>query len=93
MRKRTTNNGQNKIPEKALALLRSEPGSFARVARKCGVGRAHIAMVVAGRRRSARVRVALLREARKIAIWRAMESAAEFDALAKGFDIEGRDKF
>lgn len=78
----TTGNG-NQIPLVALALLHGEPKSFARVCQKLGLSKSHISMVASGRRRSKRVRKALIREARRIAIRRGYELAIELEEHAE----------
>ena len=67
----------------ALEILRDEPGSFARVRRRLGVSKAYVSMVASGEKHSERIRQALLREARRIAIRRGYERAIEIEEHAR----------
>jgi hypothetical protein len=83
MKKTNTNHRPKKVPAVALEILRGEPGSFARVRRRLAVSKAYVSMVANGQKRSDRVRHALLREARRIAIRRGYERAIEIDEYAR----------
>lgn len=83
MKYATTSRDRNKIPAIVLAILRSDPGSFARVQANLGLSKSHISMVATGRRRSRRVRHGLIREARRIAIRRGYERAIEIEEHAR----------
>lgn len=72
-----------KVPAVALVILRDDPGSFARVRRRLGVSKAYVSMVANGEKRSRRIRLALIREARRIAIRRGYERAIEIDEHAR----------
>jgi len=79
MKNATTNHRAKKVPALALEILRDDPGSFARVRRRLGVSKAYVSMVANGCKRSERVRQALIREARRIAIRRGYERAIEIE--------------
>jgi hypothetical protein len=81
--KRNTDHRQSKLPAVALEILRDEPGSFMRVARRLKKSRSHISKVAAGHRRSLRVSHALIAEARRIAIRRGYELALEIEEHAQ----------
>ena len=83
MRNTNTNHRAKKLPAVALGILRSEPGSFARVRRRLRVSKAYVSMVANGDKRSERIRQALLREARRIAIRRGYERAIEIEEHAR----------
>lgn len=85
MKKTNINHRPKKLPAVALEILRAEPGSFARVRRRLrpGVSKAYVSMVANGQKRSERVRQALLREARRIAIRRGYELALEIEEDAR----------
>jgi hypothetical protein len=78
-----TNHHPKKLPAIALAILHSEPGSFARVRRRLGLSKSFVSMVASGARKSERVREALIAEARRIAIRRGYERALEIEELAR----------
>jgi hypothetical protein len=78
-----TNHRPKKLPALALAILRSEPGSFARVRRRLGLSKSFVSMVASGARESERVRGALIREARRLAIRRGYERALEIEERAR----------
>jgi hypothetical protein len=75
----STNRDGNKIPRIALAILRGEPGSFKRVRRRLGVSKSHVSMVATGKRRSMRVRFALIREAIRLAKIQGYRTAIELE--------------
>lgn len=83
MKKTNTNHRPKKVPAVALEILRGEPGSFARVRRRLGVSKAYVSMVANGGKRSERIRQALIREARRIAIRRGYERAIEIEEHAR----------
>jgi hypothetical protein len=78
-----TSRDGNKIPSIVLGILRADPRSFLRVCERLGLSKSHISMVAAGRRRSKRVRRALIAEARRIAIRRGYERAIEIEEHAR----------
>jgi len=83
MKKTNTDHRPKKVPAIALEILRNESGSFARVRRRLGVSKAYVSMVASGEKRSERIRLALIREARRIAIRRGYERAIELDEHAR----------
>lgn len=83
MKHTSTDHRPKKVPAVALEILRGEPGSFARVRRRLGVSKAYVSMVANGQKRSDRVRHALLREARRLAIRRGYELAMEIEEHAR----------
>jgi hypothetical protein len=78
-----TSHDGNKIPKLVLAILRDDPGAFKRIRERLLLSKSHVSMVASGRRRSTRVRLALIREARRIAIRRGYERAIEIDEHAR----------
>jgi len=83
MRNTNTNHRPKKLPAVALEILRREAGSFARVRRRLGISKAYVSMVANGQKASERVRHALLREARRIAIRRGYELAIRIEEHAR----------
>lgn len=62
MGKPSTKPRQNEIPYAAVLMLRMERGGVARIARRLKLSPSHVSKVLAGARRSERVRRAVLRE-------------------------------
>jgi hypothetical protein len=79
MKKTNTNHRPKKVPAIVRGILRGEPGSFKRVRRRLRVSKAYVSMVASGEKRSERIRLALIREARRIAIRRGYERAILID--------------
>ena len=63
MEKPSTNSQEREIPDVAVMVLRIERGSIARIARRLNRSPSHVSKVLAGARRSERVRRAILTEA------------------------------
>jgi len=85
MKNTNTRRNGNQLPAVARAILQSEHGALARVARKFKpvISRSHVSKVAAGERRSGRVLQALIREARRIAIRRGYELAIRIEEHAR----------
>jgi transcriptional regulator with XRE-family HTH domain len=83
MRNINTNRNGNELPEKAREFFRMDPGSFIRVARRLGKSRSHISKVASGQRTSQRVRLALIREAMRLARLHGYRVALELEEAAK----------
>ena len=85
-------NHREKLPRKIISTVRSEPGAIAEIARsvvradgKRGVSMAIVSQVLALKKRSRRVEVAIARKAAKIARRRCFEATGRIDELARRF--------
>jgi hypothetical protein len=83
MKKTNTDHRAKKVPAIVREILRGDPGSFKRVRQRLGVSKAYVSMVANGEKHSERIRLALIREARRIAIRRGYERAIEVDEYAR----------
>ena len=54
------------IPKTAAKVLRTDPGSITRIAKRIGVHRSTVSRVLRGMQRSPRVREAIIRECRRM---------------------------
>ena len=64
--KATTKNGHNKVPRNAPEMLRLDRGALTRIAKRTGFSLSYVSRVVAGKRRSERVRAAIVRECHRL---------------------------
>jgi predicted transcriptional regulator len=62
-----TNHEQKKVPKNAIDMLRMDPGSLSRIARRLRVSPSMVSMVIRGQRRSQRVLSGVIAESRRIA--------------------------
>jgi transcriptional regulator with XRE-family HTH domain len=67
MKNTNTDHKRKKLPKNAIEMLRLEPGSLSRIARRLQISRSMVSRVMRGQRRSQRVVEGIVAESRRIA--------------------------